>query len=97
MAQNEILEWTEISAATIALAAQSAGVVGLRAAKATRGGPWATEEAWRMYSEKFIALAELQASFFTGSLGVTPAGVARGTLKHYHRKVVANRRRLSKS
>lgn len=97
MARNEALEWMEIAAATVTLAVESAGVVALRAAKATAGGPKATEEAWRMCSEKFTALAELQASLLVGLLGATPTAAAKGTLQHYRRKVAANRRRLGKS
>ena len=97
MARNEALEWMEIAAATMALALESAGVVGLRAAKGARGGRQATDEAWRMWSEKFTALAELQTRLIVGSLGYTPARATKGSLKHYRRKVRANRRRLSRS
>jgi hypothetical protein len=74
MARNEALEWMEIATATMALALESAGVVGLRAAKAAKGGPNAADEAWRMYSEKLTALAELQTRLLMGTLGATPAG-----------------------
>ena len=97
MARNEAFAWIEIATATMTLAMESAGVVGLRVAKAARGGPSATDEAWRMYSEKFTALAELQARLMTGTLGGTPAAAAKGSLRHYRRKVAANRRRLSNS
>lgn len=96
MRRNEALEWMEIAAATTALGMESAGVIGLRVAGATLGGPGAADEAWRMWSEKVIALAELQTRLLTGSLGITPAGAARETLKHYRRKVAANRRRLAR-
>ena len=96
MARNEALEWMNIATGTMTLALESAGVVGLRAAQATRGGPNAANEVWRMYSEKFTALAELQARLLTGTLGTSPAAAARASLKHYRRKVAANRRRLSK-
>lgn len=76
------------------LGLESAGVVGLRLASAAAGGPQAADEAWRMWSEKVIALSELQTRALTGSLGSTPAGAAKATLKHYRRKVAANRRRL---
>jgi hypothetical protein len=96
MARNQALEWMEIAAATMTLGLESAGVIGLRAVKAARGDPKATEEAWRMCLEKFTALVELQASLLLGSLGATPVAAAKETLKHYRRKVAANRRRLSK-
>jgi hypothetical protein len=49
-----------------------------------------------MCAEKFTALAELQAQLLMG-LGATPAAAAKTSLKHYSRKVAANRRRLSRS
>jgi hypothetical protein len=84
----------EVAAATAALSVESAGVIGMRVAKAAAGGPKAAEEAWRMWSEKCIAIAELQTRLLTGTLGSTPSGTAKATLKHYRRKVAANRRRL---
>lgn len=85
-----------VAAATFALGFEAARVMGLRALKSASGGPTAAEEAWRMYSEKIVALAELQAKFFGGSLGTTPAETTRMAVTHYRRKVGANRRRLSK-
>ncbi len=84
----------EIGTATMTLALESASVIGLRAAKAAKGGPGSTDEAWRMCSEKFIALAELQALMLMGTLGATPTEAAKKSLNHYQRKVAANRRRL---
>jgi hypothetical protein len=84
----------EIGAAAAALGIESASVIGLRAAAAF-GGPKAADEAWLMWSEKVVALAELQVRLLTGSFGVTPAVATKETLKHYRRKVAANRRRLS--
>lgn len=97
MRRNEALEWMEIAATSAALAMESAGVIGLRTANAAFGGPKAADEAWRMWSEKVVAVAELQTHLLTGSLGVTPAGAVKATLKHYRRKVAANRRRLNRT
>lgn len=96
MPRNEPVEWINIAAATFALGVEAVGVIGLRALKSASGGPTAAEEAWRMYSEKLVTLAELQARFFGGSLGTTPAETTRLAVTHYRRKVAANRRRLSK-
>lgn len=93
---DESLEWMEIAAAAAALGMESGSVIGLRAAAAF-GGPKAADEAWRMWSEKVVALSELQVRLLTGSLGVTPAAAANETLKHYRRKVAANRRQLSRN
>lgn len=92
---NETLEWMEIAAAAAALGMESASVIGLRAA--AYGSPKAADEAWRMWSEKVLALAELQVRLLTGSLGDTPAVATNETVKHYRRKVAANRRRLSRN
>lgn len=97
MQRSEPLEWMEIVAAAAALAMESAGVVALRTAGASFGGRKAADEAWRMWSEKVAALAELQMRLLSGSLGRTPAGAAKETLKHYRRKVAANRRRLERA
>lgn len=97
MRRNEAVEWMEIAAATAALGMESTAVIALRAAGAAFGGPKAVDEAWRMWAEKVVALAELQARLLTGSLGVTPAGAAKQTLKHYRHKVAANKRRLSRA
>jgi hypothetical protein len=97
MARNEVSEWMEIATATMTLAMESAAVVGLRAVKAAKGGPSAADEAWRMYAEKVTALAELQTRLLMGTLGMTPAAAARGSLRHYRRKVRDNRRRLGRS
>ena len=95
--RNGATEWMEIGAAATTLAWEAAGVVSLRLTKAAVGGPGAQSEAFTMWSEKVVALAELQASLFAGALGATPASAARGTLRHYSGKVAANRRRLSRT
>lgn len=96
MSKNEALDWMEIAAEATALGFESAAVMGLRLAGAAQGGRKAEREAWRMYSEKVVAFAELQTLFLTGSLGTTSAAATRTTLKHYRRKVSANRRRLTR-
>ena len=97
MARNQAIEWIEIANATMRLALESADVVGLRAAKAAKGGSKATDEAWLMWSEKVQSLAELQTRLFLGSMGATPATTTRKAVTHYRRKVAANRRRLRRS
>lgn len=97
MARNDVSDWMEIAAATVSLAMESAGVVGLRAVKAASGDPKAADEAWRMYAEKVKALAELQTGLLTGTWGKSPAMAAKRTLGHYRRKVRDNQRRLRRS
>ena len=95
--RSEALDWIEIAAATAALGIESAEVIALRTGGAGFEGSEAVHEAWRMWSEKVAALAELQTRLLTGSLGVTPAATARATVKHYRRKVAANKRRLGRA
>jgi hypothetical protein len=78
------------------LGAEAATVVGLRTLKIASGGAAAEREARRMISEKVEAAQALQMMALTGALGVTAPGAVDKTLKHYRRKVRANRRRLSR-
>lgn len=79
------------------LGAEAATVIGLRTLKVAAGGVAAEREAHRMVQEKVEAAQALQVMALTGALGFTAPQVARKTLKHYRRKVRANRRRLSKA
>jgi len=97
MARNEVTDWMEIASATMSLAMESAGVVGLRVAKAVTGGSNAADEAYLMYTEKVTALAELQMGLLSGTWGKTSATVAKRTLRHYRGKVRANHHRLGRS
>ena len=96
MPKNETVEWMNVAVGTFALGVESAGVVGMRALRAANGGSRAAQEAWRMGLEKVITLAELQARFFSGSLGATPLEMTRQSVAHCRHKVAANRRRLSR-
>ncbi|WP_213980674.1 hypothetical protein [Sphingomonas sp. dw_22] len=78
-----------------ALGMEASTVIGLRLAKMAMGGPAARSEAWLMLSEKMQAATELQTALVTGQLGATPLAGTRKVLRHYRRKVKANRRRLS--
>lgn len=77
-----------------ALGMESSTVIGLRMAKLAMGGPAASEEAARMLTEKMQSALELQGKLITGQLGTTPLASTRKTLRHYRRKVQANRKRL---
>ncbi|MES2988390.1 MAG: hypothetical protein V4808_10835 [Pseudomonadota bacterium] len=76
------------------LGMEASAVMGLRMAKIAAGGAGANEEASRMLSEKVQAAIELQAALITGRLGTTPLATTQKTLRHYRRKVKANRKRL---
>ena len=94
MVRDDQREWIAIAASSAALSYESAAVISLRLAQAGSGSSKAAAEAWRMYSEKVVALLELQTLFLTGALGLTPEHAAKRTLRHYRGKVAANRRRL---
>ncbi|RYY23939.1 MAG: hypothetical protein EOP62_18770 [Sphingomonadales bacterium] len=76
------------------LGMESSTVMGLRVARIAMGGPGAGEEAARMVSEKVQSAIELQTALVTGRLGTTPLAATQKTLRHYRRKVKANRKRL---
>ena len=71
------------------LALESQQVIGLRVAKLLRGGAGAKKEATTMVTEKMLAAGVTGAKLATG-------GSARSVIRHYRRKVRANRKRLAK-
>lgn len=76
------------------LGLQSATVMGLRAAKIASGGDVDGSETRLMIAEKMQSAFELQMAMMTGGLGTTPLSGSKAVLRHYKRKVAANRRRL---
>lgn len=89
--------WFELTLQGWALSAEAATVMGLRTARIAQGGMAAAVEAQLMITEKIEAALALQALAVGGALGTRPSTVVSRTLKHYGRKVRANRRRLSNS
>lgn len=94
MARNN--PWLGLGLDAWSLGMESSAVIGLRLMKIAAGGPAAQAEASLMVSEKIESAMAMQVRAMTGGLGVTPADAAAHTLKHYRRKVRANRRRLSR-
>jgi hypothetical protein len=86
--------WATASLDAWALGFEASTVIGLRVAKMAMGGPAASAEAQRMLSEKVQSAFELQAALMTGGLGTSPLMGTKKVLRHYRRKVKANRRRL---
>ena len=80
-----------------ALGMEASAVIGLRVMKLAGGGATAEAEARRMVAEKVDAALAIQTMALTGALGVTAPRVASNTIRHYRRKVGANRRRLSRT
>jgi len=76
------------------LGIEASQVAGMRLARVAMGGSQASDEVRLMVSEKVESLFELQAALATGGLGTTPLGGTRKVLRHYSRKVRANRKRL---
>ena len=76
------------------LGMEAATVMGLRTAKIMTGGDADGRETRLMVAEKMQSVFELQMKAMTGGLGTTPLSGSRAVLKHYKRKVAANRRRL---
>lgn len=78
------------------LAAESNMVIAMRMGAMAFGGPAATREVQRMFSEKLSANMELGLDLATGKLGSSPQQIVSGSIAHYSRKVKSNRRRLAK-
>ncbi|MGD1876789.1 MAG: hypothetical protein ACFB13_04720 [Kiloniellaceae bacterium] len=88
--------WVGLAWDSWALGLEASSVVGLRSLRIAAGGASGAAEARRMVSEKIEAAVAGQTLVLTGGLGVTAPAAASKTLKHYGRKVRANRRRLQK-
>jgi hypothetical protein len=86
--------WASAGMDAWALSIEASAVIGLRVAKMATGGPDASGEAYLMVSEKMQSAFELQSAMMTGRLGASPLAGTRKVLKHYRRKVKANRTRL---
>jgi hypothetical protein len=78
------------------LGVEASTVIGLRTMRIASGGDPEGVEARRMVQEKIEAAVALQTLAFSGALGLTAVSAASGALKHYRRKVRANRRRLQR-
>ena len=88
--------WLEISMDAWALAAESNMVIAMRMGSMALGGPKAVSEAERMISEKVAANMALGLDLMTGKLGSSPEAIMSGSIAHYSKSVVANRKRLGK-
>lgn len=88
--------WFDISMDAWALAAESNMVIAMRMGSLAFGGPTAAREAERMVSEKVAASMALGLDLMTGKLGSSPEAIMSGSIAHYSKSVVANRKRLAK-
>lgn len=87
--------WPMIGFDAWALGLEAASVIGLRTMKIAMGGAAAEAESILMVDEKVKAAIDLQSQLLTGKLGATPATATKKALRHYARKVRANRKRLT--
>jgi hypothetical protein len=87
--------WFDIGMDGWALAAESNIVIAMRIGSLAQGGPAAVQEAGRMVSEKVAANIKLGCDLMTGKLGSSPEAIVSGSIAHYAKSVVANRKRLS--
>ena len=86
--------WLGASMDAWSLGMEASTVVGLRVAKIAAGGAGANDEACRMVSEKMQAAYELQMAMMSGQMGASPLAGTRKIIRHYRKKVKANRKRL---
>ena len=77
-----------------ALAVESNMVIAMRLGSMAFGGPAAAKEAERMVAEKVTANIALGMDLMTGKFGMRPEAIMSGSIAHYSKAVVANRRRL---
>lgn len=96
MTKTKNPNWFDISMDAWALAAESNMVIAMRMGSLALGGPTAAREAERMVSEKVAANIALGCDLMTGKLGSSPEAIMSGSIAHYSKSVVANRKRLGK-
>ncbi|MBV9973892.1 MAG: hypothetical protein JO105_00715 [Hyphomicrobiales bacterium] len=89
MARRNFTKWVRFALDTNLLAFEAQQVVALRMMKLALGDAKSSKEAYRMVREKASAAGEAGLKIATGASG-------HSIVKHYRRKVRANRRRLSK-
>jgi hypothetical protein len=87
--------WIDLAFRSWQLAADAQAVVGLRLGRLAFCDAAAVLEAQRMVTEKFLAAAEVQATLVSAALSGSRQGPKRAVAK-VHKKVRANRRRLSR-
>ena len=88
--------WVRAGLDAWSLAAEASTVIALRMVRLAAGGTASVREANLMITEKVEAGLELQASLVGKGFSLTLLAGAQTTLRHYRRKVAANRRRLAR-
>ena len=94
MRKSRSPSWAAIGMDMWSMGYDASVVIGLRTMKIAMGGAAGEREAKLMVDEKVRAAMDVQTSLLTGQFGTNPARATSATVKHYGRKVRANRRRL---
>ena len=89
MKPQSFSHWLKFAFEMNVLALEAQQVIAMRMMKLSLGGAKGAKEARRMMSEKVLTAGEAGLKLATGGSG-------RSVVKHYRRKVRANRRRLAK-
>jgi hypothetical protein len=89
--------WLTLGAKAMALGMDAQSVIALRTLRLAAGGARAQAEATRMIAEKFAALSEAQTKAMVAVMtGRKSHVVANRAMAVVHKKVRANKRRLSR-
>jgi len=87
--------WNMLAYDSWKLALDASAVIWLRMGRFALCSPDAAQEWCRMVNEKIDSALTLQARTLTGRMGASQFDVTRASVRHYRRKVSANRRRLT--
>ena len=87
--------WNLLAYDSWKLALDASAVIWLRMGRFAMFDPDSVAEFNRMVGEKVESAFTLQVRTLTGGLGTNQLDVARASVKHYRKKVSANRRRLT--
>lgn len=93
LAQNAA-KWSELASDSVALMIEANCVIWLRSMRFMQGGPDVEREIHRMIGEKVAANLEIGAEMILSGPR-SPEYHAANALRHYRRKVNANRKRLA--
>lgn len=88
--------WPELAFDSWLLTGEAATVIWLRSLRLMMGGPLATREAQRMWSEKLVAGLTLMPALMAGGVAQSAEAIGAAALAHYRKPVRANRARLSR-
>lgn len=95
MPRNSAADWLTLAQDSYWLWAESLMVIGMRSADMLMRAPGHEREAIRMITEKVRANAEVAAKL-AGAGALAPEIAMHKAVKHYRKKVTANRRRLAR-